>query len=102
MSQPRSSGYFRTSYAGDIVLVDTRAQWAGLAVLVAGLAVMPFAASPFLLDLANQVLLASIGAVALMLLTGYVIIDIRFHLRFWKICDEFARLNTQREAFVDC
>ena len=71
MSQPRSSGYFRTSYAGDIVLVDTRAQWAGLALLVAVLAGMPFAASPFLLDLANQVLLASIGAVALMLLTGY-------------------------------
>jgi branched-chain amino acid transport system permease protein len=34
-------------------------------------AVLPFIASPFLLDLANQVLLASIGALALMLLTGF-------------------------------
>ena len=31
----------------------------------------PFLASPFLLDLANQVFLAGIGAIALMLLTGY-------------------------------
>ena len=38
-----------------------------LAVLV----VLPFAASPFLLDLANQVLLAAIGSLALMLLTGF-------------------------------
>ena len=38
-----------------------------LAVLV----VLPFAASPFLLDLANQVLLAAIESLALMLLTGF-------------------------------
>ena len=35
------------------------------------LAAFPFLASAFLLDLANQFFLASIGAVALMLLTGY-------------------------------
>jgi branched-chain amino acid transport system permease protein len=68
---PFASGYFRTSYARDIRLVDTRAQVASLAVFVAALAVFPFVASPFLLDLANQFFLASIGAVALMLLTGY-------------------------------
>ncbi len=35
------------------------------------LVTLPFVASPFLLDLANQVLLACIGALALMLLTGF-------------------------------
>ena len=68
---PFASGYFRTTYARDIRLVDTRTQIASLAVFVALLAAFPFVASPFLLDLANQFFLASIGAVALMLLTGY-------------------------------
>ncbi len=39
--------------------------------LLVALAAFPFFASPFLLDLANQVFLACIGALALMLLTGY-------------------------------
>jgi len=68
---PFASGYFRTTYARDIRLVDTRTQVASLAVFVALLAAFPFFASAFLLDLANQFFLASIGAVALMLLTGY-------------------------------
>ena len=71
MSEPRSSGYFRTSYARDAALVDTRAQKAWLVAFGAGLLVLPFVAGAFVLDLANQVLLTSIGAVALMLLTGY-------------------------------
>jgi branched-chain amino acid transport system permease protein len=68
---PYASGYFRTSYARELRLVDTRAQVASLAVFAAALLAFPFLASPFLLDLANQFFLASIGAVALMLLTGY-------------------------------
>jgi len=71
MSEPRSSGYFRTTYARDAVLLDTRTQKAALGVLCAALLALPFVAGAFLLDLANQVLLTSIGAVALMLLTGY-------------------------------
>lgn len=71
MSQPRSSGYFRTSYQRDIALLDTRAQKAGLAVLALAMAALPFFNLPVLLDLANQVLLAIIGATALMLLTGF-------------------------------
>lgn len=71
MSQPRASGYFRTGYTRDVALVDTRTQRVSVVVLLLVLAGVPFAAGPFLLDLANQVLLASIGAVALMLLTGY-------------------------------
>ena len=43
----------------------------GFAVAAAALAALPFLASPFLLDLANQVLLAVIGALALTLLTGF-------------------------------
>jgi branched-chain amino acid transport system permease protein len=68
---PFASGYFRTTYARDIRLVDTRTQVASLAVFVALIAAFPFFASAFLLDLSNQFFLASIGAVALMLLTGY-------------------------------
>jgi branched-chain amino acid transport system permease protein len=71
MSAPFASGYFRTSYRRDIRLVDTRTQGASLAVLTVLLAAFPFVASPFQLDLANQFFLASIGAIALMLLTGY-------------------------------
>ena len=69
--RPRASGYFRTGYAQDLALVETRLQWRALAVFAAGLIVLPLFASPFSLDLANQVLLASVGALALMLLTGY-------------------------------
>jgi branched-chain amino acid transport system permease protein len=71
MSQPRSSGYFRTSYGRDIALLDTRTQKIWLALFGIALLALPLLAGPFLLDLANQVLLVSIGAVALMLLTGY-------------------------------
>ena len=71
MSQPRASGYFRTDYSQDFRLVDTRTQRVALAAFLACMLVLPLAASSFALDLANQVLLATIGAVALMLLTGY-------------------------------
>lgn len=71
MSSPRSSGYFRTSYERDAALLDTRTQkvWLGLSGIAA--CAYPFLAGAFALELANQVLLTSIGAVALMLLTGY-------------------------------
>ncbi len=68
---PRASGYFRTGYGQDLALVQTRAERTSLIVFAVLLAVFPFAASPFALDLACQVFLASIGALSLMLLTGY-------------------------------
>lgn len=68
---PRASGYFRTDYADELALIQTRGERASLAVFVVVLAVLPFIASPFLLDLACQVFLAAIGALSLMLLTGY-------------------------------
>ena len=61
----------RSPYAQELALFGTRARAVRLAVALAALAVLPFVATPFLLDLANQVLLASIGALALMLLTGF-------------------------------
>ena len=69
--RPRASGYFRTGYAQDLSLVETRTERMSLGVLLAALLAFPFVASPFYLDLANQVFLACIGALALMLLTGY-------------------------------
>ncbi|MFQ5913689.1 MAG: branched-chain amino acid ABC transporter permease, partial [Nitrospinota bacterium] len=66
-----ASGYFKTDYGSDMVLVETRLQRLSLAGFAVALVAFPFAATPFLLDLANQVYLAVIGAVALMLLTGF-------------------------------
>jgi branched-chain amino acid transport system permease protein len=71
MSVPHASGYFRTRYARDFALLDTRAQKVSLAAFAVALAIFPFLAGPLAIDLANQVLLGAIGAVALMLLTGY-------------------------------
>jgi branched-chain amino acid transport system permease protein len=68
---PRASGYFRTDYGDDLRLVQTRTEWWALLIFGALLLVGPFLASPFVLDLACQVFLASIGALSLMLLTGY-------------------------------
>lgn len=71
MSTPKSSGYFRTRYAADFALLDTRTQKSWTAIFAFLLLVYPFFAGPLALDLANQVLLGAVGAVALMLLTGY-------------------------------
>ena len=68
---PRASGYFRTDHRQDLTLLQTRTERISTVVFLLVLAAFPFAASPFLLDLACQVFLASIGALALMLLTGY-------------------------------
>jgi len=65
------SGYFRTRYGEDAALLDTRMQKFWFVLLVLFLVPYPFLVNPLWLDLGNQVLLASIGAVALMLLTGY-------------------------------
>jgi branched-chain amino acid transport system permease protein len=69
--QPRASGYFRTGYDQDLVLLTTRFERRSLVVLILALLVFPLVASPFHLDLACQVFLACVGALSLMLLTGY-------------------------------
>jgi branched-chain amino acid transport system permease protein len=68
---PRASGYFRTGYGQDLALLQTRAERVSFVVFLLILAGFPFVASPFALDLACQVFLASVGALSLMLLTGY-------------------------------
>ena len=68
---PSASGYFWTGYERDAALLDTRAQKGALAAFLVLVLALPLFDAPFLLDLANQVLLATIGAVALMLLTGF-------------------------------
>jgi branched-chain amino acid transport system permease protein len=69
--QLRASGYFRTRYEQDLTLLTTRLERASLAVFVLALLAFPLVASAFQLDLACQVFLASVGALSLMLLTGY-------------------------------
>ena len=68
---PRASGYLHTGYGEDLALLRTRTERVSIAVFLILLAGFPFLASPFALDLACQVFLASIGALSLMLLTGY-------------------------------
>lgn len=70
-SRIHASGYFRTDYAQDLRLIQTRTQRAWLVLGIGILVVYPWVADAFLLDLANQVFLAGIGALALMLLTGF-------------------------------
>ena len=69
--QPRASGYFRTDYAQDLALTGTRFERVALSLFVVALLAFPLVASPFQLDLACQVFLACVGALSLMLLTGY-------------------------------
>jgi len=69
--QPRASGYFRSRYEQDLTLLTTRLERASLAVFVLALLAFPLVASAFQLDLACQVFLSSVGALSLMLLTGY-------------------------------
>ncbi len=68
---PRRSGCFRTDYAQDLALIQTPLERTCLAVFVVALLAFPLVATAFYLDLACQVFLAAVGALALMLLTGY-------------------------------
>jgi branched-chain amino acid transport system permease protein len=58
-------------YAHELRLLGTPRRRARCAAALVVLAVLPFVTTPFQLDLANQVLLASVGALSLMLLTGF-------------------------------
>ena len=70
-SQPRASGYIRTSYAQDFALLGTRFQRISLAAFITALLGFPLIGSPFQIDLACQAFLAAIGSLSLMMLTGY-------------------------------
>lgn len=58
-------------HARELMLFGTAARRLKLVVALVVLMVVPWVATPFQLDLVNQVLLASIGALSLMLLTGF-------------------------------
>ncbi len=66
-----SNGGVKTSYREDLSLVETRNRWVLLALLGTGLLAFPFFTTAFGIDLAAQIFLTLIGALALMLLTGY-------------------------------
>jgi branched-chain amino acid transport system permease protein len=68
---PRASGYFDSSYTQNLALTQTRLERVSLLAFAIMLAAFPFLATAFYLDLACQVFLAAIGALSLMLLTGY-------------------------------
>ena len=65
------SGYYKTSYGADIALFDTTFRRFWLGVLVLGLLVFPFVALPYHVHLINIVLIYTIVALALNMLTGY-------------------------------
>lgn len=67
----RRSGYFKTSYAGDMALFDTK--WRKLAVVasVIILFVVPFVFSGNIVYILDRLFIVIIGALALGLLTGY-------------------------------
>jgi branched-chain amino acid transport system permease protein len=60
-----------TDAAQELALLNTPKKRRAALALAVAVIVFPFLSTPFLLDLCNQVLLTSMGAVALMLLTGY-------------------------------
>ncbi len=65
------SGIFHTTYRADMVLRRTHAQKVRIVLLVAFVLAFPFFASRYGLTLANQVGIATIGAIGLNILTGY-------------------------------
>lgn len=65
------SGVFFTTYEADMALRRTPVQKIRLALFIAFVLVFPFFASPYWLNLANQIAIATIGAIGLNILVGY-------------------------------
>ena len=64
-------GVFHTRYESDMGLRPRPAQRIRLALFALAVLVFPFLASPYWLDLANQVAIATVGAIGLNILVGY-------------------------------
>jgi len=64
-------GVFHTSYASDMRLRRTPLARLRLALFAALAVVFPFVASPYWLNLGNQIAIATIGAIGLNILVGY-------------------------------
>lgn len=70
MAATATGVYFR-SYEHELALRHTRAEHARLWLLLAGLVILPFVATPFWLTVVNQIAIAAIGAIGLNILVGY-------------------------------
>ena len=64
-------GVFHTRYKSDMGLRPRPAQRIRLAVFAVFVLVFPFLAGPYWLDLANQIAIATVGAIGLNILVGY-------------------------------
>ncbi|MCY4626084.1 MAG: branched-chain amino acid ABC transporter permease, partial [Acidobacteria bacterium] len=64
-------GVFHTRYESDMGLRPWPTQRIRLGVFALFVLVFPFVASPYWLDLANQVAIATVGAIGLNILVGY-------------------------------
>lgn len=65
------SGIFFSDYRSDMALRRMPLQKVRTGLLLAGLVVFPFLATPYWLNLANQIAIATIGAIGLNILVGY-------------------------------
>jgi branched-chain amino acid transport system permease protein len=65
------AGVFAVRYSQDRALVRTRKQWLALALFVGALALLPLAAGPRLIAVANIMLISAIVVVGLQICTGY-------------------------------
>ena len=65
------SGVFHTSYAADMALARSPLARARLALFASLVVVLPFVVSSYWLSLANQIAIATVGAIGLNILVGY-------------------------------
>ena len=65
------SGVFYTSYAADMALARSPLARARLALFASCVLVLPFVVSSYWLSLANQIAIATVGAIGLNILVGY-------------------------------
>lgn len=65
------SGVFHTSYEADMGLRTTPPERVRMALFAVAVLAFPFVASPYWLNLANQIAIATVGAIGLNILTGY-------------------------------
>jgi branched-chain amino acid transport system permease protein len=66
-----TTGVYHTSYGADLALRHTRVEYLRLGLALAVVAVLPFYASPFWLNVLDQIGIAIIGAIGLNILVGY-------------------------------
>jgi branched-chain amino acid transport system permease protein len=79
------SGYFKQRYSELIVLTDSRVVKSWVAVLVLALVLAPWLLSNYLLSLATVILFTTVGALGLMVLTGFTGLISLGHVGFLMI-----------------